>query len=206
MGVGSNGSLKFLGIGLVLVFLVTMCSATFAARTTDSATLDGLSVVTVFPGQTITANVTGTITSGDDWAGTGWEINDSQSSFTCVNTPDHGSNGTYNESFSVTAPTTPGTYNTYFRISGSNTCSNQNGSTLTLVDAVIVVLPPTAIDVPAQAFQGEVWNFVNMDCPDMGISGDECLVEWTGPTSGSFIEGDSNPDPDSSGSAPVLFV
>jgi hypothetical protein len=52
------------------------------------------------------------------------------------------------------------------------------------------------IDTPeTEVLQGQSWG-IRLDCPNMGSPGDVCLVEWTGPDSGSFIEQDSGSDPD----------
>ncbi|MBT7241027.1 MAG: hypothetical protein HN878_00900, partial [Candidatus Diapherotrites archaeon] len=42
--------------------------------------------------------------------------------------------------------------------------------------------------------------------PKYGGPSDECLVEWTGPETGSFIENDNNPDPDNVNKWQVLDV
>lgn len=117
-----------------------------AARTTVSATLNGGSSVTVAPGESITVVVTGNLSSGDDWEGTEWRINTSApGSMTCENTPDHNSNGTHYETFTVTAPSSVGTYNAYFRISGTDNCSSQSESLLTMTGAVTVAYPTVSV-------------------------------------------------------------
>ncbi len=112
------------------------------SRTIDSVTLDGGSAVTVEPIATIVASVTATTTSNDDWGSTSWRISTADSgSMNCVNTTDHTTNpgGTFTESFNITAPSTPGTYNAYFRIHNGNTCSTSGQSAIfTLPNAVIV--------------------------------------------------------------------
>jgi len=121
---------------------VSATTAFTDSRTTVSATLNGASSVTVVPSASITAAVAGTLTSGDDWHSTGWRIATSSGSYTCVNTTDHDSNGTFTESLAITAPSTPGTYNAYFRISGSNSnCDNETGSIFTMTNAVTVISP-----------------------------------------------------------------
>jgi len=123
------------------------------SRTTVSATLNGSSSVSVYPGASITAAVMATLTGGDDWHSTGWRIATSTGTYTCANTNDHDSNGTFTESFTINAPNTPGTYNAYFRISGSNSnCGNDTGTVLTLSNAVTVLAGPswpTGWDLPS---------------------------------------------------------
>jgi hypothetical protein len=118
-------------------------------RTTVSATLNGGSSVTVLPGASITAAVTGTLTSGDDWHSTGWRISTTTGSYyNCADTTDY-SSGTHTVTFTITAPTNPGVYNVYFRISGSNSnCNNEPGSVLTMTGAVTVVQCTSASDCP----------------------------------------------------------
>lgn len=112
-------------------------------RTTQSATLNGASSVTVAPGASITAVVTGLVTSGNDWDGTQWRISTTPpGSTTCSNTPDNNS-GTHVESFTITAPVGSGTYHAYFRITGEDDCDGQTGTLLTLSNAVTVVNPDT---------------------------------------------------------------
>jgi cysteine-rich repeat protein len=127
----------FLIFSIISIFLFS--ATALAARTTTSATLNGGSSVTVLPDASITAAVTGTLSSGDDWHSTGWQIRISEGSYNCVNTPDHDSNGIYTETFTITAPSTPGVYNVYFRISGSNSnCGSEKGTVLTMSNAVTV--------------------------------------------------------------------
>ena len=69
-----------------------------------------------------------------------------------------------------------------------------------LLPMVSAIVPTATIDVPDTAMQGENWEIV-LDCPEIngwpGDASDYCLVEWTGPDSGSFEENDGdNPHPD----------
>jgi len=136
-------------IALTLAISPALAASALAARTTVSATVNGVSSVTVAPGDAITVEVTGTLSSHNNWLATEWLISDTPPGSTnCEDTANHNSNGTYSESFSVNAPTTPGTYNLYARIDGSNSCSSaQQGSSLTLPDAVTVVDTSGSIEV-----------------------------------------------------------
>jgi len=103
--------------------------------------------VTVPPGATITAKVNVT-TSGrgqsNDWESTSWRISTTSGSMTCENTPNHTSSDTYTESFPITAPSTAGTYNAYFRVHNGNSCSSDGQSELsTMINAVVVTSPTT---------------------------------------------------------------
>lgn len=126
---------------LVFGFIFNLPKVIEAAQNTDSATLDGGPSVTVTPGATINAAVTGTITSNDDWGSTQWLISTTPPGATsCENTGNHNNNnGTYTENLSITAPLTPGVYNVYFLINDhASNCSGTSGSLLTLPGAVTV--------------------------------------------------------------------
>ncbi len=127
-------------------FLQILTARATGYRTTVSATLNGGSSTTVTPSATITVTVTGTISGNDsgDWHGTEWRINTASGSMACKNTADHDNAGTFTtEQFTITAPSTPGTYNAYFRINGRGSCNtDEQGTLLALTNAVIVTPPP----------------------------------------------------------------
>lgn len=129
--------------GVGTIFLTT--NVAYAARTTASATLNGTSAVSVQGGATISVSLTGALSDGDDWEGSGWKIDTtSPSSFSCVDTADATTTGSHTRIFSVVAPGTPGTYSAYFKIANADNCSGQNayGSLLVLANAVTVLPPP----------------------------------------------------------------
>ncbi len=140
------------------------------ARTINSATLSYGStvngtVVTVAPSSSITASVTvttnGTGGGGNDWQSTGWRISTTApGSITCANTPNHtSSDGTFTESFSITAPSAAGTYNAYFIAysddgAGSG-CDSDPSNTFTLPGGVVVDgTAPTVTNVTSTAADG----------------------------------------------------
>ena len=130
-------------------------TVTVNTRTTESATLNGATSVSVAPGASITAVVTGVL-SGGDWEGTEWKISaTSPESMTCADTSDVSTDGSHTKTFTITAPSTPGTYNAYFRINGSDSCRSDNqGTLLTMTNAVVVVhdtTPPSAAGTPGAA-------------------------------------------------------
>jgi PKD repeat protein len=113
--------------------------------------LDGGTSVTVGPGESITIQINVTTSgSSNDWESTSWRISTtSPGTMTCVNTPNHTSSGTYTETFSITAPSTAGTYNAYFRAHDGNSCSSTDQSSLhTMTNAVVVVGIPTVPNPP----------------------------------------------------------
>ncbi|MGD9118474.1 MAG: PKD domain-containing protein, partial [Dehalococcoidia bacterium] len=131
--------ISILGVLVLLTMLLGTAIPAMASQTVNWVTLDGGSSVTVAPGATITVvmNVT---TSGsgssNDWESSGWQIG--SSGYTCVDTPDHTyPEGTYTESFTITAPMTEGTYDADFRAYRDGGCGGTYGE-LTLTDAVTV--------------------------------------------------------------------
>lgn len=131
---------------LVFASLVLVPAAAHAALTVNSATLDGVTSVTVIPGATITAVVNVT-TSGSGaaarWYSTGWSIGTAApGAVTCMNHANHGAAGAYSETFSVAAPATPGTYNAYFIAYSNDACSSGASATYTMAGAVVVTANP----------------------------------------------------------------
>src|SRR5215204_2555768 len=100
------------------------------ARVVTTATLNGGNSVNVQAGSSMNANVSVT-TDGSGanarWRSTGWRIAttapNATSDVTCVNTPNHDSAGTNNESFSINAPNAAGTYNAYFIAFSDDACT-----------------------------------------------------------------------------------
>ena len=100
------------------------------ARVVTTATLNGGNSVNVQAGSSINANVSVT-TDGSGanarWRSTGWRIAttppNATSDVTCVDTPNHDGAGTNNESFSINAPNTAGTYNVYFIAFSDDACT-----------------------------------------------------------------------------------
>ena len=66
----------------------------------QSVTLNGASSVDVAPSASITAVISNKNTAGDNWKSTKWNI----SGDNCVNHSDHNGTGTFNETFTITAP------------------------------------------------------------------------------------------------------
>ena len=108
----------------------------------NSATLDGASSVSVAAGQTITAVVNATSNSslaGYQWRSTGWRISTSApGAVACVNHPNHETAGTFNETFSITAPSSAGTYNAYFIAYNDDSCGAGASPTASMASAVTI--------------------------------------------------------------------
>jgi hypothetical protein len=113
---------------------------------TDSRMLNSvtLSSTTVAPGATISATVSVTTTengANTRWRSTGWSIGTAPATMNCVNHPNHDANGTFLETFSITAPATPGSYNAYFTAYNDDGCGNGASNTVILAN-VVVKAPP----------------------------------------------------------------
>ncbi|RJX32417.1 MAG: hypothetical protein C4516_04095 [Oxalobacter sp.] len=165
-------------------------SAAQAARTIDSVTLNGGSSVSVEPGTSITVSITVTTSGGDDnWQSTGWRIANGAGGYTCVNHANHNTDGTYTETFTITAPTTEDIYNAYFVAYSNNTCSSGASVANVMTDAVEVATAPLVSNIvrasanPADSNSAISWtvtfsrNVTGVDATDfalvqtMGVSG-----------------------------------
>ena len=123
------------------------------SRTINSVMLNSGTSVTVPAGATISAsvNVTTTTSGGNnDWQSTSWRIATTPSggTSTCMNHTDHNDSGTYTETFNITAPTSPGTYNAYFIAYSNNGCTNQPSLTYIMSGAVVVTAATTLTLAP----------------------------------------------------------
>jgi hypothetical protein len=103
-----------------------------------SATLNGAASVTVLDGSSITAVVNASVAAGSQWRSTGWRISGTApGTLTCVNHPNHDVAGSFNEAFTVTAPSTVGTYNVYFIAYTDDACGANPSSALVMSGAVV---------------------------------------------------------------------
>jgi len=135
---------------MTIVWLLTVAAQ--AAINITSSTVNSGSSVTVVPSATISANVAVTLTSGTRWRSTQWRIG-SSGSYTCIDHTNHDSNGNYNETFNITAPSAEGTYNVSFIANSDNSCGSTASSAFTMNNAVTVVVPqvpPVMGNIPNQ--------------------------------------------------------
>lgn len=110
--------------------------------TANATTVPPAVSVTVTNGATISAtvNVTTNNAGGNqNWRATGWRINTSPGTLTCVNHTNHDGSGTYSETFNITAPSAAGTYSVYFIAYQNDGCTQGDSNTFTLPNAVVVV-------------------------------------------------------------------
>lgn len=123
----------------------------YAARTINSATVDGGTSVSVSPATSIRADIqvstTGNGANGR-WRSSSWEIDGTPY---CVNHTDYSSSGgTFSEHFNIVAPLTSGTYAVTFVAYRNNSCSQGASSDYVLNDAVTVSAPVSGPAVLAE--------------------------------------------------------
>jgi VCBS repeat-containing protein len=124
------------------------------SRSINSVTLNGGTSVTVAPGASITAAVNVTTDNGggnNDWQSTGWRISTTApGTLTVVNHTNYTNSGTFTETFTITAPTTPGTYNAYFiaYANDTGTGGSAQASATFVLSASIVVNGAPVITLP----------------------------------------------------------
>lgn len=129
----------------------------------STALVEGQTSITVPPSMNITVTVNVT-TSGsgtaNDWKRTGYQIEGS--TLQCVNTGSHSDTGTNEESFSITAPSTIGTYDLTLWAYNASSCTGTVGTTisnpLVMTDAITVkngnltLTPPTLENDPLDTY------------------------------------------------------
>ncbi|HJW56072.1 MAG TPA: DUF6701 domain-containing protein [Burkholderiaceae bacterium] len=137
-----------------------------AARTVNSVTLNGATAVTVATSASITTAIrvtTNGSNSDDNWRSTGWWLSSSANG--CVDHANYNSDGTYNETFTITAPSTAGTYTAYFAAYNDDSCSLGESAIWTMNNAVTVFMPPPTV------------SSINLASPDPAEPGNS--VSWT---------------------------
>ena len=103
-----------------------------------SATLNGAASVTVLNGSTITAVVNASVATGSQWRSTGWRISGTApGAITCIDHTNYGVAGNFTETFTITAPSTVGTYNAYFIAYTDDACGANPSSALVLTGGVV---------------------------------------------------------------------
>jgi MSHA biogenesis protein MshQ len=149
----NRGLYTVLKIAFEVVFFILFFSGqAHAALAINSVTVDGAATTNVAPGATITVVVDNSGTTS--WGSTGWYIGTAApGTWNCNAGPSPSVSGNNNiYTFTITAPTTPGTYNAYFRTSSnSSNCGSTTSSTYILTGGVIVVGPPAATTVAASS-------------------------------------------------------
>jgi len=128
---------------VLAVWLGLLAGEALANRTITSVTVNGGATTTVAPGATITVvvNVTTNNTGSSRWRCTSYS---NLSGAGDIDHANHDNSGSYTETFTLTAPATPGTYSPSFVAYSDSGCSNNASNTYTLTNGV-VVLPPVPV-------------------------------------------------------------
>lgn len=116
-------------IRIVVLCLVLFSSAVFAGRTINTATVDGGSSTDVALGASVTValNVTTSGTNNNNnWRSISYTLN---ASTVCLSEPNITSAGTYNHSFTITAPNTVGSFSLAVSIHKNDSCGNGGTNT-----------------------------------------------------------------------------
>ncbi len=163
-----------------------------AALTINSVTLNGGASVTVAPGATISAVVTETNNGGSNWRSIRFTTNPATTT-TCINTPNHDGNGTYSETFNITAPAAAGTYDAIFRASSDNACGGTTSALFTLPAGIVVVQPPPSVISinrstfdPTAANTSVTWA-VTFDYSVTGVDASDFALVQSGGVTGASI-------------------
>jgi hypothetical protein len=133
-----------LGFTLVVLSFLFLTTSVLAAFAIDSATLNGADSVNVAPSSSVTASVIVSISSPDNWGSTSWNTG---SGANCVDHADYSTAGTHAESFSITAPSSIGTYDVSFIAYANSSCGGGISNTY-LLSGGIVVSAPTPTPTP----------------------------------------------------------
>lgn len=156
--------LKCLLLVLASFFVVDLA---WADRIITGATVNSAVSVVVASGAKVSLTVS--VTTNSDWLssprwrGTRWAIATSApaaSAYACYDNPNHNSSGSYSETFNITTPASPGTYNVYAIAYSDDACSSNASPTYTLVGAIIVA-PRNCVSAKAGDWSAAAtWNCV----------------------------------------------
>ncbi len=161
------------------------------ARTINGATVDGGSSTTVSPGASVTVELEVTVSGMgyNNWKSTKYKIEGG--SEICEDTPDHTGKGTWTESFTITAPGSPGVYDLDLMIYKGDSCSSYSSDWYTLTDGITVTSPAvcgdSSIDSPETCDDGDTEDGDGCSSTCQVESGWECTGE---PSSCSEVCGD----------------
>ena len=135
----SNFCLKsVLVLPFVLLSFLFLSTPVYATQTITSATLNGVSSVTVAPSASITVIINVTTAAGGggvNWQCTTWTVNGTT---TEVDHANHNSAGSYSETFTITAPASSGVYDVSFIAYSNNACALNPSSTYTLTGGITI--------------------------------------------------------------------
>ena len=127
-----------------------------AAQTINLVTVNGGASATVLPGASVAVTVNLTTTGGTHWGSTSWDLG---AGATCVNHSNYNADGTYSETFSITAPAVGGSYGLTIAAFSNSACGGTTASS-TLSNGVVVGAPVlTKTASASSAVVGDVVTF-----------------------------------------------
>jgi hypothetical protein len=161
----------------------TIFFTTGSNPTLSTATLNNQSSVTVKSGTSITVLVNVSTNGSSNWQSTRYQIG--SNGWNCVETPDHNGNGSYSESFTITAPSTEGSYNLSLRAYTGGSCTGTHGD-YTMNNAIVVdnsITPPVLIDNPLDKYAMTsvtgIWTTITGGSGYSGLNTNE--IRWGTP-------------------------
>jgi uncharacterized repeat protein (TIGR01451 family) len=168
-------------------FTIYIVSTTGSAPTVSAGSVNNATSVTLKSGASITVKLNVTMNGGENWKSTGYQIG--TGTWQCANTTDYSGNGTYNNSFIITAPSTDGTYNLNLKAYSKSSCSTSGGSVsaqYTMPNAIVVdnsVTPPVLVDNPLDKYAMTsvtgIWTSISGGSGYSGLNTNE--VRWGTP-------------------------
>jgi|GEM_PF-903215 len=179
--VDQGNTVKVEDLNHFTIYIVTTAGN---APTVSSGTVNNQTSVTVRSGQSITVKLNIGIDSGDTWKSTRYQIDNG--SKICIDTPDHTTAGSYNESFTFNAPSSDGTYDLNLRAYTNAGCSGDRDSYL-MSNAIVVdnsITPPVLVDNPLDKYAMNsvtgVWTSITGGSGYSGINTNE--IRWGSPS------------------------
>jgi len=158
----------------------------------ESVMLNGLPVATVDAEASVNVSVAVERDSGggssNDWKSTGYRID--SGSYTCVDTADHTSSdgGTDTESFSITAPSSAGTYDVDIKVYKNDNCSSEQDSKSGNNNLIVEIPTPTPEPTSADIVAIKIVCDNESDLPNWGEGGPDI----TASTASDFLAENEN--------------
>jgi hypothetical protein len=117
-----------------------------AAITVTAVTINGGATTSTTPGANMTVNVTVVLTNGSKWRATSFTTTPTSDLSWCYFSPNISGNGTYTRSFTVSAPSTVGTFTLNTRGYTGSQCGGTASATRTNPSGIVTGSPPAALN------------------------------------------------------------
>lgn len=169
---------------LAVACFLLIINPAWADLSIDSVTLAGGNSIATTPGSNFPVSITVTNDASNSWSSTAWRISTTAPGTTnCVNHADHyGSGSSATETFNLTAPSSPGTYNTYLIASSNSSCTGTT-TAATVNNSVTVASPNLAKTTSASsAVVGDIVTFTITASNPLGVPLNNVTVTDTLPT------------------------